>query len=272
MPPPRREWLPSCFDSPTVTSSTSSTKKPGYVTRATSRIDGVIAPAREQAQTASGADTCCPHLTFRERVQGCLACFGIGMVISFLSFLSWWSGQTATFAIFYTFGNIVAICGSGFLIGPKRQFRNMTRAKRIWATAIYATFMILTLTFACMDAPSFIVLFCVFCRNAARPDRNLSAAWPRRHLRQPSAACSTCALHGALLCDHASSPRAQNGVHWFGTLHPTFRMVRARVWRRHFTSSKAALPLLTGMRDPCCSPWLAGQKLIKKMCVKVSEF
>ena len=188
MAPPShaREWLPSCFDS---SAATSSTKKPGYVTRATSRIDGVIAPVRENAQTASGADTCCPNLSFKDRVQGCLACFGFGVIISFLSFLSWWGGQIATFAIFYTFGNIVAICGSGFLMGPKRQCRNMTRARRLPATGMYVLMMILTLTLACMDAPAIFVLFCVFCRaHAGDLEPAPEQAWCHAAHRAPACA------------------------------------------------------------------------------------
>ena len=168
MPP--REWLPSCFDSSsTASSSTSSasasSKKPGYASRARAHLDGVIAPARENAQLASGSDTCCPQLSLSERVQGCVGCFLIGIVISFLSFLSWWTGQIATFAILYTLGNLVALCGSGFLMGPKRQWRNMTRAKRIYATGAYFFFMILTITLACMNAPSLFVLLCVIFRK-----------------------------------------------------------------------------------------------------------
>mmetsp|Transcript_44011 Transcript_44011/g.87984 ORF Transcript_44011/g.87984 Transcript_44011/m.87984 type:complete len:120 (+) Transcript_44011:66-425(+) len=112
------EWLPTSLSG----SSTSATnKKPGFAAAARS-VQLAIAPAREHATTAAsaaglptnnGADTCCPSLTFRERVQGCIACLIVGFVISFLGFISFWTGNITAFAILYTLGNIVSICASG---------------------------------------------------------------------------------------------------------------------------------------------------------------
>ena len=45
----------------------------------------------------------------------------------------------------HAIGNVVSLCGSGFLLGPKRQLRNMTRAKRRWAAAVYLLTMVITL-------------------------------------------------------------------------------------------------------------------------------
>ena len=73
-----------------------------------------MAPVREGAQTAaacagvpnsvtqSGKDTCCPNLTIRERVQGCLGCLALGFVISFLSVVSWWSERSAPLSLHWT--------------------------------------------------------------------------------------------------------------------------------------------------------------------------
>jgi hypothetical protein len=178
------EWLPAGL--------AGSSKKPGFAQQVRMQMDNTLGQARENASNvgaASGvlpaADTCCPSLTFRERVYGCLGCLALGFLISFLSFLSWWSarrataappphnrraphaapasvrrparrragGHTAQFAVLYTFGNIVSIAGSGFLLGPKRQCRNMSRARRRWATAIYLSMMVLTLFLAFTHAP-----------------------------------------------------------------------------------------------------------------------
>lgn len=54
------------------------------------------------------------------------------------------------------------MCGSLFLWGPKRQWKNMSKARRRWATAIYFTMMILTLTLAFMKAPVPLILVCIF--------------------------------------------------------------------------------------------------------------
>ena len=108
--PKAKEWLPSSFD----LGSSSSSKKPGvavpqYVTRATAGITGTVASVRETAETAQGKDTCFPGLTLKQRIQGCVACFCVGIVISILSFISLWTGNLPAFGTFYTFGNIVAM-------------------------------------------------------------------------------------------------------------------------------------------------------------------
>ena len=138
-----REWLPP--------SLAGSTKKPGFAQQIRINMDNAIAPVRDNAQSSAAAagfmppaDTCCPNLSFQERVYGCLGCMGLGFVISFLGFLSWWSachsaqsrmlqpslcdgslmhalspalragGKTAQFAVLYTVGNLVSIAGSGY--------------------------------------------------------------------------------------------------------------------------------------------------------------
>jgi len=166
------EWLPGSLAGAGVggSSGSSSGRKPGFASAVRS-VQCAMAPVREHAQTAaacagvpnsvtqSGKDTCCPNLTIRERVQGCLGCLALGFVISFLSVVSWWTGNTATFAVLYTVGNIVSLCGSGFLFGPRRQLRNMGRAGRRWATGIYLLMMVVTLTLAFIHAfPLFIIL------------------------------------------------------------------------------------------------------------------
>lgn len=210
-----------------MSSATSSTKKPGYVTRVTGRATSGLEQAREAQATATGKDSCCPNLSLQDRIKGCLSCFGLGIVISFLSMLSWWGGQTATFAIFYTFGNIVALCGSAFLMSPKRQFRNMTRARRRLATGIYFLMMLLTLIIACMDGPAPLVLLCVFGRNDGGGDRTSTLPpplTPRRYRAFASLALLT------RDCAHSpSSPPSQSGVHSCGTLRPTSPTVRAPV-------------------------------------------
>jgi hypothetical protein len=40
-------------------------------------------------------DSCCPNLTFKQRVQGCLGCAAAGMGFSFLGFTLWWTGHIA---------------------------------------------------------------------------------------------------------------------------------------------------------------------------------
>jgi len=51
-------------------------------------------------------------------------------------------GHIGTFAVIYTLGNLVALCSTGFLIGPKRQFKQMFQAKRAQATVAYIVMMV----------------------------------------------------------------------------------------------------------------------------------
>ena len=77
------------------------------------------------------------------------------------------AGNITGFAVLYTMGNCVSLAGSSFLLGPKRQFRNMTRARRRVATGIYFSMMLLTLALAFAGADSLLILICVFCQWCA---------------------------------------------------------------------------------------------------------
>mmetsp|Transcript_7673 Transcript_7673/g.15027 ORF Transcript_7673/g.15027 Transcript_7673/m.15027 type:complete len:167 (-) Transcript_7673:404-904(-) len=90
-----------------------------------------------------------PSLTYQQRIYGFAFCFGAGWIINFLSaaFLPRINTPqgAAMFALFYTLGNIIAICSSCFLWGPCAQLKSMTACHRLFATCLYFTAMILTL-------------------------------------------------------------------------------------------------------------------------------
>ena len=94
------------------------------------------------------------------------------------------------FGTFYTFGNIVALCSTMFLMGPKRQLRNMTRANRRMATGVYIVAMIVTLSLAFTGAPGIVVIIsCLFRARATtgRPNaRTSSLSLWRSARRAPS--------------------------------------------------------------------------------------
>ena len=52
-----------------------------------------------------------------------------------------------------TIGNIIALCGSCFLKGPKSQMKNMFHETRQYATIAYLTSMVLTLVVAFAPIP-----------------------------------------------------------------------------------------------------------------------
>jgi hypothetical protein len=56
--------------------------------------------------------------------------------------------KPVTFAILYTIGNIVSLSSTAFLVGPVKQLKNMFAQKRIIATIVFLSAMILTLVVA----------------------------------------------------------------------------------------------------------------------------
>lgn len=65
--------------------------------------------------------------------------------MSFKFFVHLIEGNPVPFAVNYTVGNILATSASGFLCGPKRQFRNMFDDKRKMVTTVYLSCLATTL-------------------------------------------------------------------------------------------------------------------------------
>ena len=68
---------------------------------------------------------------------------GLGFLFSFISFFFW--AKPTSFALLYTLGNIVALIGTGFLVGFLTQLKSMFAQKRIIATVLYLVSLIGTL-------------------------------------------------------------------------------------------------------------------------------
>ena len=65
-----------------------------------------------------GENPCpCCELTLMQRLTGFASCFGVGMLISFLSTMSLWGGNYTQFAVLYSVGNTIALLSMGFLMG-----------------------------------------------------------------------------------------------------------------------------------------------------------
>jgi len=97
-------------------------------------------------------------------------CFLAGVALtltSMFSFTKMVMGHPRDFAIKYTFGNILAICSTGFLIGPMRQIKNMSAESRWIAALIYAGAMVLTLVAAFAIKSAGITVLCIMCQFCA---------------------------------------------------------------------------------------------------------
>jgi len=89
-------------------------------------------------------DSLCPDLSYKQRMYGWLSCFLLGCFISFLSFGQFFH-HLAKFALLYTLGNVVGVCSSFFLSGPKAQIKGMKDPKRVGTTGLFLLSMALTL-------------------------------------------------------------------------------------------------------------------------------
>ncbi|KAL0908163.1 hypothetical protein M5K25_022637 [Dendrobium thyrsiflorum] len=82
-------------------------------------------------------------LTTKQRLYGFAICLAAGLACTFLSILVFFN--PIKFGITFTFGNLLALGSTAFLIGPKRQFDMMLDPVRIYATAIYVSSLIIAL-------------------------------------------------------------------------------------------------------------------------------
>lgn len=104
----------------------------------------------DAAQAASlGIDTgCFPSLTMKQRIRGFVLCFGLGMLTSLLSSIYLTFANYTSFAVLYTFGNVLSMSSTALLFGPKRQVTNMFAKKRVLATIAYIVSLAATLVVA----------------------------------------------------------------------------------------------------------------------------
>lgn len=74
----------------------------------------------------------------------------------------------------FTFANIISLCASMFLCGPKKQLQNMTNKTRLITTCTFLFFMIMTLICALKLKSVGGTIVCAICQQAALTWYNLS--------------------------------------------------------------------------------------------------
>ena len=149
--------------------------KPTGMAAVTNRMTQALAPVRGVGSSGPvaastmlpAADSCCPNMSFKDRVKGCIGCVCVGIFLSLIGWFAWVGGRIGTFAFMYTLGNITSLCSTGFLIGPKRQCRQMFKSHRVWATCIYLFMMLATVIAAFAGAPKILILLFIVCQWGA---------------------------------------------------------------------------------------------------------
>jgi len=94
----------------------------------------------------------CPNLTYKQRLIGFGACFVFGYLLSFIGTMTLIGGfseeNVRVFIALYIVGNVIALCATGFLLGPKRQCMQMWHPTRRYTTAFFLSMLIIVFAVA----------------------------------------------------------------------------------------------------------------------------
>ena len=108
------------------------------ISDATQKLMGTKEPTVAERVQAE-ACAMCPSLSYKQRFWGFGICCAIGFLISIGSLFRFvrLSSDPTSFAVAYTIGNIVSLCGTSFIVGPWRQIKNMFASSRWIASLVY---------------------------------------------------------------------------------------------------------------------------------------
>ncbi|CAB9522932.1 SFT2 domain containing [Seminavis robusta] len=136
----------------------------------TSEEEAQIEEESQTSETSSRleefTDSFCPKLTFQQRLIGFGVSFGIGYLItcmSFKFFIELVEGHPVPFALNYSFGNLLSLLSMTFLCGPKRQFKNMFDEKRKFTSITYLSCLVATVGCIFIPMPGFAKLLLLVC-------------------------------------------------------------------------------------------------------------
>ncbi|XP_067009022.1 vesicle transport protein SFT2B isoform X2 [Anabrus simplex] len=102
-------------------------------------------------------------LSWSTRIKGFIACFLLGILMSILADICFFLGRgLSTFAVLYTFGNIISLASTCFLMGPVNQIKKMFAPTRVVATVMVFVLFGLTLFAAIgLHNPGLALLFII---------------------------------------------------------------------------------------------------------------
>ncbi|KAL5714672.1 hypothetical protein ACHQM5_016601 [Ranunculus cassubicifolius] len=120
-------------------------------------VDEETATAQEEGFMDEFNRNC--TLTTQQRLYGFAICLSSGLACTLLSMLVFFN--PIKFGITFTFGNLLSLGSTAFLIGPKRQVTMMLDPARIYATAIYLASIIVALFCALYVHNKFLTLFAI---------------------------------------------------------------------------------------------------------------
>ncbi|XP_050221134.1 uncharacterized protein LOC126671410 [Mercurialis annua] len=100
-----------------------------------------------------------------QRLYAFAACLLVGLLCMFLSIVV--ILKPIKFAVLFTFGNLMAVGSTVFLIGPLQQLSMMFDSARNYATAIYFGFVVIALISALLIHSKILTIIAVICEVCA---------------------------------------------------------------------------------------------------------
>ncbi|PVH39509.1 hypothetical protein PAHAL_5G523100 [Panicum hallii] len=117
----------------------------------------------EESILGDTEDLC--SLSQLQRVYAFAACLAAGLALMILSFIVF--ARPIKFAVMFTFGNMLAVGSTAFVMGPQKQLRMMFDPVRLYATAIYVGCVVLALIFALWIHDKLLTLIAIICEICA---------------------------------------------------------------------------------------------------------
>ncbi|KAK9075383.1 hypothetical protein SSX86_003706 [Deinandra increscens subsp. villosa] len=105
------------------------------------------------------------NLSQTQRLYAFGVCSLAGIVCMFLSMIV--LAIPIKFALLFTFGNVLAVGSTTFLMGAKRQLQMMFDPVRIYATSIYIGFVVLALICGLLIHSKLLTIIAVLCEICA---------------------------------------------------------------------------------------------------------
>ncbi|KMT16039.1 hypothetical protein BVRB_3g052130 [Beta vulgaris subsp. vulgaris] len=114
-------------------------------------------------QTNTDDELC--NLSYTQRIYAFAACLIAGLLFIFLSMIVFI--RPIKFALLFTFGNMLAVGSTAFLIGPAEQLRKMFDPVRVYATAVYLGCAVLALICAILIHSKILTMLAMICEICA---------------------------------------------------------------------------------------------------------
>ncbi|RDD46741.1 Vesicle transport protein SFT2B [Trichoplax sp. H2] len=109
------------------------------------KLKGLVGGQKEEEPSLLAQVSDASTLSWSTRIKGFGICFGLGVLLSIIGSITLFFGNLTAFAFLYSFGNILSIASTVFLMGPVKQIKRMLDPNRLIATCLVFLFLGLTL-------------------------------------------------------------------------------------------------------------------------------